>query len=322
MNGRILNETKIESKIKELLANLPAYVADWDLYMKASRKTAATRLDYINKVKRFLSSIKSDPAKVAPADINERNVTEYFIGIQTKTDNGELKTTSDSYQQTIWCCLSSFLDFMVAHQLTANNYMRAITKPKNHDLERINEHRVRLEAKDFKAIMKAVRSESNDTIRARDTAILMLFMNTGMRKTALQSIMLDDIDIANQTLVVIDKGNKRHQYVLNEHVMTALNDWLAERPTYSIRGNDSHLFLSNRGTAMGAKTISDVVEKYAGVSPHKLRSGFCSILYKKTGDIEFVRRAVGHANSATTARYIVTNGEEKQKAAEIMGAII
>ena len=73
---------------------------------------------------------------------------------------------------------------------------------------------------------------------------------------------------------------------------------------------------------MGAKTISDVVEKYAGVSPHKLRSGFCSILYKKTGDIEFVRRAVGHANSATTARYIVTNGEEKQNAAEIMGSII
>lgn len=322
MNGRVLNETKIEAKIKELLATLPAYVADWDLYMKASRKTAATRLDYINKVKRFLSSIKEDPVMVAPVDINERNVTEYFISTQTKTENGETKTTSDSYQQTIWCCLSSFLDFMVAHRLTASNYMRAISKPKNHDLERINEHRVRLEAKDFKAIMKAVRNEPNETIRSRDTAILMLFMNTGMRKTALQSIMLEDINLQDHTLTVIDKGNKRHQYVLNEHVTEALRGWIAERPKYSVRGNDSHLFLSNRGTAMGAKTISDVVEKYAGVSPHKLRSGFCSILYKKTGDIEFVRRAVGHANSATTARYIVTNGEEKQKAAEIMGSII
>ncbi|MEE3416989.1 MAG: site-specific integrase, partial [Prevotella sp.] len=58
------------------------------------------------------------------------------------------------------------------------------------------------------------------------------------------------------------------------------------------------------------------------LSPHKLRSGFCSIMYSKTHDIEFVRRAVGHSNVATTQRYIVTNKDEKKKSAEIMESIL
>ena len=57
------------------------------------------------------------------------------------------------------------------------------------------------------------------------------------------------------------------------------------------------------------------------LSPHKIRGGDVSILYKETGDAEFCRRAVGHSNIATTQRYITTGGEEKKRAAEIMSFI-
>ena len=79
---------------------------------------------------------------------------------------------------------------------------------------------------------------------------------------------------------------------------------------------------------MGGKTLTEIVQKYTGralgkpLSPHKLRAGYCSILYNKTHDAEFVRRAVGHANVATTQRYIVTKGNERKKAAEIMASIL
>ena len=79
---------------------------------------------------------------------------------------------------------------------------------------------------------------------------------------------------------------------------------------------------------MSASTIKYLVYKYTeralgkALSPHKLRAGYCSILYNQTHDIEFVRRAVGHANVATTQRYIVTNGSEKKKVAEIMGSLL
>ena len=58
------------------------------------------------------------------------------------------------------------------------------------------------------------------------------------------------------------------------------------------------------------------------LSPHKLRAGLCSILYDETHDIEFVRRAIGHSNVATTSRYIHTNEDEKQKASNIMEKLL
>lgn len=323
MNGRLQNELNIDAKTEAKIKTMPDYVNAWYLNMKASRKTAATKSDYVNKVHRFLTSINDDPRKVILSDINTESVTKYFLSLQTRYVNGEIASTSDSYQASVWCCLESFLGYLVKAGLIPTNYIENIDKPKNHDLDRINEHRILLTEKDFKRILKAVTNEPNDFLRSRDYALLLIFMNTGIRKSALMNIMLDDIDILNKKLVVIDKGNKRHEYILNENVIKAISEWIA------VRGNDAdkHLFISSKRNVMAPKTIEKVVKKYSTIaigmpiSPHKLRSGYCSILYKKTGDIEFVRRCVGHASSATTQRYIVTNGSEKQKAAEILSSL-
>ena len=322
-NGRQLNENRIDQQIEKMLLNLPDYVAQWHLNLKASRKTAATRKEYVGKIKLFLSFINTNTADVSPSDINERIVTEYFLSTQTR--NG--MPTSDSYQGTVWSCLNSFLGYLVKHNMIKENYMQYIDRPANRDLDRINEKRVLLTKRDFTKILRAVGTEKNHVKRARDMAIIKLFMNTGMRETALSNIMMDDVNLTERTVVVIDKGNKRHTYELNENMCNTLNDWIEVRGRYNKSNNDNHLFLSDHGKGIGGRTIIDLVEqptyKALGkkLSPHKLRSGFCSILYKETGDIEFVRRAVGHSNVATTQRYIVTNGSERKRAAEIMSAI-
>ena len=69
--------------------------------------------------------------------------------------------------------------------------------------------------------------------------------------------------------------------------------------------------------------VSSITKKALGyeMSPHKLRSGFCSILYKETKDLELVRRIVGHASSITTQRYIVINDDDKEKALKCLERI-
>lgn len=328
MDGRLQNEMLIDKRTAAKVAEMPPFVCGWYTNMKASRKTAATCRDYVNKVHNFLSSINTDVSKVTLSDINESTVTNYFLSIQTRECNGEMRYTSDSYQSTIWCCLDNFFNYLNRSGLIDQNYIRNINKPKNHDLDRINETRVMLTEKDFKKILKAINDEGNENLRARDRAIILLFMNTGMRKTALTSITLDDVDLEKHQLVIIDKGNKRHEYPLNDGVIDAINKWISVRDEYGNGTSDNHLFISSHGKVMHGNTVFNVIEKYTKkalghpVSPHKLRSGYCSILYKKTGDIEFVRRCVGHANVATTQRYIVTKGEEKERAAEIMGSIL
>ena len=327
MNGRLENEIRISKKTESKLKSMPEYVGLWYLNLKASKKTAATCYDYISKIQKFLKSINNDTLSVCLKDINESNVTNYFTSIQTKETPEGISFTSDSYQCTVWSCLDNFLNYLAEHGKIETNYMRYISKPKNKDIDRINDNRTLLTSNDFKMILKCVEKEKNIIKRNRDMAILMLFMSTGMRKTALTSIVTNDIDLTNQTLTVIDKGTKRHVYNLNDQTTKAINNWMKFRHEYE-KDNDPHLFLSTHGKVMGERTVADLVEKYTKaalgkpLSPHKLRAGYCSILYNKTHDAEFVRRAVGHANVATTQRYIVTKGDERKKASEIMGSIL
>ena len=323
-NGRLESEIKIQKQTEKKIKTMPDYIYDWYINLKASRKTAATCYDFIYKAYNFLHFIDSDVKNVKTSDITEKNTTEYFLSIQIKNDNDKPSVTSDSYQRGVWSCLNNLMEYLLNRNMIERNYIKLIQKPKNNDLDRINQHRTLLTENDFKKILNAINCDINAD---RNRAMLSIFMTTGMRKTALANIMMDDIDFNTNTLSVIDKGSKRHEYVLNETTQLAINKWLDIRNEYVKDVNDNHLFLSRRGGVMGAKTITEVVQKYTKIalgkplSPHKLRSGYCSILYGKTHDTEFVRRAVGHSDISTTQRYIVTKGDEKKKASEIMASI-
>lgn len=325
MNGRILNEIKINEATVRILEDLPEYVKEWYVNLKASGLTAATIREYIRKVRFFLSTIDTDTKHVNVNQITEYNVSEFFASLAVK-DGSQM--TSDSYRASTWACLNNFLGYLHRKRLIDENYMQLIKKPCVKDLDRINESRVRLTGNDFKKLLDKVRENDNEVFQIRDEAILKLFMYTGMRKSALINIMMDDVDMNASTLVVIDKGKKRHQYVLNNDLKNTLSDWISVRSDFANKRGDKHFFLSDRGIRMSETAVYTVVTKYTqaalgkALSPHKLRAGFCSILYEQTGDIEFVRRAVGHSSASTTQRYIVTKGDERRRASEIINNLI
>ena len=170
--------------------------------------------------------------------------------------------------------------------------------------------------------------EQDKTLSKRDIAILTVLMTTGMRKTALTSLDISDYDSNNNTLTVIDKEDTVHVYPINNEIKTALNNWLKVRYKFMSKNTTTDaLFISNSGSRISGSTIREIVKKYTkkaiGIeySPHKIRAGYCSILYDKTGDIEFVRRAVGHSNVTTTQRYIRTDASERDRAIDLLNGI-
>lgn len=330
MQGRLENEMRLQKTTDEMMKNMPTFANEWYTNMKASRKTASTCQDYARKVKRFLEYVSDDMKNMSPDDITLQACESYCISCQTKkNDDGMIVYTSDSYQLTVWCALDSLLKFMKKRKYIPYDYMEDIEKPRNRDLDRINDERVLLTQKDFKKILacaKNGRSYMNGLFNNRDVLIIILFMTTGMRKTALSEINISDVNLKEKTLTVIDKGNKRHLYALNDETIEYINNWLVDRT--QLNPDTDALLINRNGTRMLPAGISDVVKKNCEqalgktLSPHKLRSGFCSILYDKTHDVEFVRRVVGHSNIQTTQRYIKTDGKEKEQAVEIMGNIL
>ena len=332
MQGRLENEMKIQKTIDEVLKSMPEFANEWYLNMRASKKTASSCLDYARKIRRFLEYISDNPINMKASEITLSACESYCISCQTKTnDNGLIVYTSDSYQQGIWSALNSFMKFLKKRGYIEYNFMEDIDKPKNRDLDRINSERVLLTQDDFNRILDAAKdgSDFKDGIfNSRDTLIILLFMTTGMRKTALSEINIDDIDFKSGSLTVIDKGNKIHVYRLHDQVSKYARQWINDSKQLRTYKSGDALFVNRYGDRLSPYGIWEIVRKYCDkaidkkLSPHKLRAGFCSILYDKTHDIEFVRRAVGHSSIKTTQRYIKTNEKEKERAVEIMSDVL
>jgi len=331
MNGRLEHDKKIQDRINKKLDKLPQCVKDWYYNLRASDLSVTSCDMYINKIKLFLQFYSSNIKNIDLTSIKQETVDQYFISIKTKEKDGDVLRTSDSHQQVTWCALNSFFNFLVNRGYIKKNFMEQINKPKNRDLDRINKERKLLTAKDFKKIMEAVEKDWID--RDRNTLVMALFMETGMRLSALISINNKDIDMEKRIIRIIDKGDKIHEYYITD----TLKEYIEEYDHFKsrdrmLRGYDYYdedaLFIDKKGQRITRKTVCNIVYKYSekalgyAISPHKLRAGFCSILYDKTHDAEFVRRAVGHMNLATTQRYIVTDGKEKEKAANIIGNIL
>lgn len=336
MNGRIENELKIEKVIMNVLSTMPYFATEWYYNMKASKTQMSSCNDYLNKLKRFLLFINKDIKNIKPEDIKLSDVERYFIFIQKKIDDkNNIVYTSNSYQYGIWCALHNFFKFMVSRKYISENFIELIDRPDNNDLDRINEKRILLTKKDFNKIINSVNKGTGSSkavshqqkLKSRDLSIIMLFMTTGMRREALSEINMEDVNFEEKTLTVIDKGMRRHVYSLSDKVLDNIKDWIQLRETMNVNGNNA-LFISGKGKRMTGSALYKLVEKYCDdalgyhVSPHKLRSGFCSILYEEKGDIEFVRRAVGHRNIATTQRYIVTKNKEKVEASNLISSFL
>lgn len=332
MTGRLEYDLKIKKLIEKNLKNMPDYMTEWYHHLIASSKEPSSCNDFINKIRRFLLFINQDIKNVSPEDITMQIVERYFISIQTRNTGLGVVKTSDSYRQGVWCALNNFLDFMYKRKHICENYTLSINKPKNKDIERINEHRILLTKEDFNSILESVKNgvgshkakEHQKNMRYRDLTIMILFMQTGIRKTALSEININDINFEKRELYVIDKGDKKHTYYLSDQLICYLIKWIQQREKILNGTNNNALFISDNKNRLTGGALYKIVTKYCEdalgqtISPHKIRSGFCSILYNETKDAEFVRRAVGHSNISTTQRYIVTNNSEKQRASELI----
>lgn len=328
MNGRTEHELVFNKRIETMSGNMPEFVQEWIDNLDAGGKTGASRAVFVRIIRRYLESINPDISGVNITDLKFNNVQKFFLSVKKKEDG---TSTSDSYQQQVWCCLNNFFSFLKKRKYINENPMEAIDKPKNHDLDRINENRILLTERDFKKILESVKHgvgsrkamTRQEKFRNRDMAIVNLFMVTGMRKTALTEINIEDLDMETGVLKVIDKGEKYQVYYLGEDTVNVINDWLNDRKDMGLDSTNA-MFVSYQGKRMSGTAIDDLIGKYCEdalgkhISPHKLRSGVVSILYKKTKDVEFVRRYINHSNIQTTLRYIVTDKEERKKGSEML----
>lgn len=139
--------------------------------------------------------------------------------------------------------------------------------------------------------------------------VVELLLTTGIRIGEACAIDLEDVDLNDQTIRVIGKGNRERQvYIVDSIVLDVIRHYLAKRDTISPLTN--RLFVTTRGTSASTdyirRKLHDAVlssEIGRRVTPHMLRHTAATRLLEGGVDIRFVQRLLGHSSIATTEIY-------------------
>ena len=325
MSSRLQDGLKLQEKTQKMLQGLPQIVTDYYYVLAASREPY-TCCQYIQEVSRFYKFLSDEPQNYDITQIDETDIARYMQYIITKKNGtGEL---SFAGRKRIWSILNSFFSYLRKKRLIPENLMDYIDRPQQSD----NIKRILLTEEDINKLMKTISiAPANDNRHGylrwtRDICMFTLLVHTGMRVTALTQIDCSDIDLKKRELTIIDKRHKTLQYALNDTEYNAIFWWFGYRKGYleELGVETDAMFITSRGERITKTGVAKLVREYSKkalgyeITPHKLRAAFCSILYDKTGDIEFVREAVGHANSQVTQRYIVKKESAQKQASELL----
>jgi integrase/recombinase XerD len=143
--------------------------------------------------------------------------------------------------------------------------------------------------------------------KSRNIAIIFLIANTGIRRSECCNLLLKNIDLENNEMIVIGKGNKERTVLLTDKVVELIKNYLVDRN--KSRYKDSpYLFVSERGNKLCPETINDIFDYYSTpknkIRPHQLRHNYASIVVENNIlTLPELQNQLGHSNINTTGLY-------------------
>ena len=166
------------------------------------------------------------------------------------------------------------------------------------------------------AILRSVSGQN----QVRDYAILMIFLNCGIRRSELVGLNLSDV--YEDRLRVVGKGNKERFVYFGNACRKAIDAYLIERNKKVLSDNRA-LFGSRDGNRISVTAVHRLVKKAlleAGLdatqfSAHKLRHTAATMMLSGGVDVKTVQEVLGHENLNTTQIYTHIENSELKLAA-------
>ena len=317
------------NNIKNIVSNYPIILSTY--INSLSNRTSYTKLVYSRYMSHFLDYLRDeikidinnndDYKKVKPMDVGM-----YLEKIKYNNDGTE---KSISYMNVQLAAIKGFFEFLFDNEIILNNpckKMKAIKDNRIHDITVITDE-------DYKIMLDNIKNGvGNHRARAlqkkwvnRDIAMLTLGVTTGLRVSAIVGINIDDIDFNNNTVRIIEKGNREKIVILGSKAIKDIKKWITDRKKIADK-KEQALFICKTGKRMSTVSVEERFRKIAKgtgkkITPHKMRATCATRLYEATGDIYLVQDQLGHKNIENTKKYAKVSEKRKMEAANILNDI-
>ncbi|MCP3817787.1 tyrosine-type recombinase/integrase [Streptomyces sp. A3M-1-3] len=280
------------------------------IYSQAARSFAEFLLDEENGYRPPTDGNEGRPAPTELDEIHREHVEAYITATTKRT------SASNSHQH--FRSLKTMFNWMVDEEELDRSPMRTMKPPTLPEVEVpvIGEADL---AKLFKAC-------AGKTYAARrDTALLMLFLDTGVRLSELTDRRVADLDLDLMVLQVVGKMNKVRSVPFGRACATALDRYLRAAAKHKGKPLEDDMWLwwgdrnkMQRLTIWGVGTMLKRRCADAGIGalhPHQFRHTFAHLWKTGGGNEDDLMRITGWKSRQMLSRYAASAGAERARAA-------
>ena len=174
------------------------------------------------------------------------------------------------------------------------------------------EKQIPISEEEMENLGEVLESESGNSL---EKLIIETLYQTGMRKSELCNILLEQVDFSKSEIFVKGKGNKQRVVPISENLLKQMREYMVIRKPNEDSG--IYFFVRENGKKLSEKFVYSVVNRYLSLitlkkkkSPHILRHSFATHVLNNGAEISKVKKILGHSSLASTQVY--TNGNIEQ----------
>lgn len=210
-------------------------------------------------------------------------------------------------------CLRTYYDFLIKNNIVKNNPFNII-----HSMKKEKKLPEYFKYNEYVELVNSI--DTNNILGVRNKCIFEILLCTGCRVNELVNIKLDDIDINNQEIKVLGKGNKERIVYLGSYAIDSLLQYLSIRKELLNQKTSEYLFLNHLGSKLTTRGIRDIIDKILlssstklKITPHTFRHSFATMMLNEGCDLKSVQELLGHASLSTTSIYTHVSNEELKR---------
>lgn len=271
---------------------LDALRTSWTIHLRALNRSPRTIHNYLAAQTHYTNWSATNHRATDPTLQTKADIEAWIVA--------QLERDTASSALTRYRCLQQWFRWLVEEEEIAISPMAKVAPPRCPP----DPPTVLTDAQ-LTAIVAACRGAH--WLDKRDTAVVRLLIDTGVRVTELAGMLLSELDLNTSTARVVGKGSKPRLVTFGAKTTQALDRYIRARARRPHAWSD-HLWLSTRGPMID-ETVRVLLTKRGrragvpGLHPHLFRHTFAHSWLDRGGQERDLMALAGWSSTAMLGRY-------------------